>query len=349
MLPAVSTHDPATRWPALAAIARLFALHDLVLLAYLAIVATLIVLAPSHVHRPESLRATLGAMAALVGACVVARGTTIGPAAARAALYRATVALTVVGNYLALRRLLPVLRADEVDAALAAIDLQIFGVHPAVWLEPHSTPAVVETLAFFYFGYFIVCVTFAVVTLAVAPRGRATTEWAIGTALVYCVGQLGYVAVPGFGPVVHLAGAFAGPLEGGFFWDLVQRTVAAGGAQKDVFPSLHTAAPLWFALHAARRARTERAWALPAAVTAFVSAMIIVSTVVLRWHYVVDVVAGIALAVSVSRLAPVLAERTEALRARLAGRPAWVAEPASGAAGPVSGASAAPRPSQFPT
>jgi hypothetical protein len=349
MRPAVSTPAPVRPTPAiLAPLARLFALHDLVLLGYLAVVAVLVVLAPSHAHRAESLRATLGAMTALVAACVVARGMTFGPEAARAALYRTTVALTVVGNYLALRRLLPVVRADDVDAALAAIDLRIFGVHPAVWLEPLSTRPVVETLAFFYFGYFVVCAAFVVGTLALAPRGRATTEWAIGTALVYCAGQLGYLAVPGYGPVVHLAGAFSGPLEGGFFWDLVQRTVAAGGAQKDVFPSLHTAAPLWFALHAARRARTERAWAAPAALTFLVSSMIIVSTVVLRWHYAVDVAAGIALAVVTSRLAPALARWSEALRARADARPAWDAEPAASPADRPGGAPAG-RSSEFPT
>lgn len=342
MPPAVPSSAPSTPpsprraeaiTTAVAGCLRLFALHDLVLLAYLATVATLVVLAPDHAYRAESLRATLGAMTALIAACIVARGTTLGPAVARAALYRATVALTVVGNYLALRRLLPVVRTDEVDAALAAIDLRIFGVQPAVWLEPLSTPVVVESLAFFYFSYFAVCVAFVVVTLAVAPRGRLTTEWALGTAIVYCVGQLGYMAVPGFGPVVHLAGSFAGPLEGGFFWELVQRTVAAGGAQKDVFPSLHTAAPLWFALHAARRARAERGWALPAAVTGGVSFMIIVSTVVLRWHYVVDVVAGIALAVTTSRVAPRLVAWSEDLRTRLAARPAWDAEPSPSTAG----------------
>jgi hypothetical protein len=304
-------------------IGRTFALHDLVLLAYLALVAALVVLAPDHPHRAESARATLGAMAALVAACLFARGTTIGPAALRSAVYRIAVAATVAGNYLALRRLLPVVRSDEVDAALAGIDQALFGVQPAVWLEPLSTPPVVEVLAFFYFSYFVLGLAWVVGSLAIAARGRLTTEWAVGTALVYCVGQLGYMAVPGFGPVVHLEGAFAGPLEGGFFWDCVLRTVAAGGAQKDVFPSLHTAAPLWFALHAARRARTDRSWRLPALGTGFFSAMIIVSTVVLRWHYVVDVVAGIALAVSAAWLSPRLVAWSEAARLRAGARPAW--------------------------
>jgi membrane-associated phospholipid phosphatase len=71
--------------------------------------------------------------------------------------------------------------------------------------------------------------------------------------------------------------------------------VNASGANKDVFPSLHTAAPVFYALHALRRARLDASWRWPSRVTAFSAWWIVVSTIVLRWHYVVDVVAGLAL------------------------------------------------------
>src|SRR5262249_4336069 len=153
-------------------------------------------------------------------------------------------------GYLMLRDVLPLVRADEVDAALLRVDLAALGVEPALWLQRWNARPIVEYFAFFYFSYFGICIVYLVAVIFVARPTRATAEFAIGTILVYCVGQLGYMAVPAYGPVTALAGEFARPLEGGLFWGLVRRTVDAGGAMKDVFPSLHTATPVWFTLFA---------------------------------------------------------------------------------------------------
>ena len=45
--------------------------------------------------------------------------------------------------------------------------------------------------------------------------GRPTAEFAIGTAIVFCVGQLGYTAVPGYGPIKYLEGSFQASRTGG--------------------------------------------------------------------------------------------------------------------------------------
>jgi hypothetical protein len=105
---------------------------------------------------------------------------------------------------------------------------------------------------------------------------------------------------------------------------------------KDIFPSLHTAAPVWFALYAARRARVDRsrAWAWVAGVTAVFASHIVGATIVLRWHYVVDVVAGLALAAVAAWSAPRLASAERELRARLGWPSAW-SFGESGAEGPA--------------
>jgi membrane-associated phospholipid phosphatase len=72
-------------------------------------------------------------------------------------------------------------------------------------------------------------------------------------------------------------------------------TVASGGAQKDIFPSLHTAAPVFLTLFSFRNRRV-----LPFGYTwpimAFFAANIMIATLFLRWHWVIDVVAGLVLA-----------------------------------------------------
>ena len=85
---------------------------------------------------------------------------------------------------------------------------------------------------------------------------------------------------------------------------------------KDIFPSLHTAAPTWFTLFAFQRAKHDPRWRWPARVTAFFAANIIFSTVFLRWHYVIDVAAGLLLAFTASRLAVRLARIEEQWRSR---------------------------------
>jgi membrane-associated phospholipid phosphatase len=124
---------------------------------------------------------------------------------------------------------------------------------------------------------------------------RLLSEFSIGILTLFCVGQSLYVLVPGFGPVRALAPQFTGQFSHGLWLDSVMRTVASGGAQKDIFPSLHTAAPTFFALFSFRH-RDRAPFGYTWAVVAFFAANIIVATMFLRWHWVIDVVAGLILA-----------------------------------------------------
>jgi membrane-associated phospholipid phosphatase len=127
-------------------------------------------------------------------------------------------------------------------------------------------------------------------------RGQLCTRFTLGILIVFCVGHSTYLAVPGYGPFWYFRGKFEHePLVGGTFWELVRTAVAAGGAGKDIFPSLHTAGPSFVAIFAfLHRSRRPFVWTwLPLAV---IAANIIGATLFLRWHYIVDVVAGLALA-----------------------------------------------------
>jgi membrane-associated phospholipid phosphatase len=74
-------------------------------------------------------------------------------------------------------------------------------------------------------------------------------------------------------------------------------TVAEGGALKDIFPSLHTAAPTFIALYSFRnRALPPYRYTWP--LVLFFAMNIIVATMFLRWHWIVDVVAGLVLAIA---------------------------------------------------
>jgi membrane-associated phospholipid phosphatase len=214
-----------------------------------------------------------------------------------------------------LRDVLPIVRPDSVDAQLYALDLQVFGFEPALWLERYNQRHIVEWFSFFYYSYFWIDLFYLVTVIWLMKPSRLTTTFAIGTVIVFCGGQLGYMAVPGYGPISFLADKYHAPVNGGFFWGLVWETYAAGSAMKDIFPSLHTAIPVWFTFFAFHAAKTDRRWRWAAWITAFFAANIIVSTMLLRWHYAIDVVAGLAFSTATGLLAPRIAAWEEARRA----------------------------------
>lgn len=305
------------------------AVPDVMALGYLAILAVLVAASPGSAQPRVLLRIGLCA-AVVLGGAVIYRVAVELPHIVRLNVYRLGLALTVVESYLMLRDLLPLVRSDSVDGTLLAVDHALFGFEPALWLERFNTPSIVEWFAFFYFSYFVICAAYLVGILWLSPPGRDTSVFAIGSLMVLFVGHLGYLVVPGYGPVAHLSHLYAGPVHGGFFWDCVQATVAAGGAQKDIFPSLHTALPTWFTLYAIHRAQRDDRWWGAAVITGFFAANIIVSTMLLRWHYAIDVLAGLSLATAAIAVAPRLARHEARWREQRRLGPSWVAERSSG-------------------
>src|SRR5258708_4466195 len=96
-----------------------------------------------------------------------------------------------------------------------------------------------------------ICIDWAVlVVMLVLVRGELVRGAAAST--LFPVGiappPVLYAVVPGFGPYHELH--FEHELQGGFFWGVVLHGVHSAGALKDIFPSLHTGAPTFFAIFA---------------------------------------------------------------------------------------------------
>jgi len=243
----------------------------------------------------------------VVTACamVLTRGEVIRNPRARALTYRLGLFLPMVFSYFEGRVLLPALQADLMDYRLYAIDLWLLGTTPSVWLDAWNVEPVVEWLSFFYYGYFAVLVVMLVPPLLIG-KGQSLHELMAGALLIVAGGHFLYTVVPGVGPFATLT--FEDPLHGGFWWNQVKVTVAAAGAQLDIFPSLHTAFPAYFTLYAfGQRARAPWSWAWP--FLAFVAFNIILATMFLRWHWFIDVAAGALLAMAARRFSVAVADR----------------------------------------
>ena len=210
-------------------------------------------------------------------------------------LYRLSLQGAVQCSYFLLLNYLPLVNPRDLDPQLSALDLSLFGFEPSLALDAHVSTLASEWFAFFYFCYFFLVLAHSIPIVFLSKNQRLISEFSIGILVLYCTGQILYSWVPGYGPVRALAGQFKSTFPHGLWVDSVMLTVANGGAQKDIFPSLHTATPVFLTLFSFRNRRI-----LPFGYTwpviAFFAVNIIIATLYLRWHWLIDVVAGLVLA-----------------------------------------------------
>jgi hypothetical protein len=242
---------------------------------------------------------------------------------ANALAYRLTIFGTVVSSYFQLRVILPAASARAVDGHLYAFDLRVFGVEPSLAWDSLVSPGTTEWFSFFYFGYFFILALHVLPFMFLGKNLDVLARFALGTSIVFCVGHMSYILVPGYGPYAYLAPEFHHPLTGGTFWGLVQDAVSSVGAQKDIFPSLHTAVPTFFALFQFRYRKQQWPFRYTWPIAAFCALQIIGATMFLRWHYLIDILAGLALAVAADVLSARLVPWDQARRERLRLAPSW--------------------------
>jgi hypothetical protein len=238
--------------------------------------------------------------------------------------YRLALPGAIMITFAQLHYILPSARDVSFDTQIYQADKAVFGFEPAEAWDAYVSPKTTEWFSFFYYLYFGILMVHVLPMAFVERRMKLLREFSWGIFWVFCIGQLVYVLVPGYGPYKLLAPTFAHDLEGETFWPLVSKTVASfdGAHRTDIFPSLHTAVPTFFTLFAIRhRAHVPFRYTWP--VMAFVTSNIILATMFLRWHYLLDVIAGLVLATSAFLTARCLPGKEEAARARTGRSPIW--------------------------
>ncbi len=205
--------------------------------------------------------------------------------------------LFVIFIYESLGDLIQYLRPD-IDAWLIKIDFSIFGTHPTVWMEKWNVPWLTDLMSFAYGSYYFLPVIL-IVTLYLKNRRVEFNASMFVLILGYYVSFIGYILLPAIGPRYTLAHLYSVPLEGSFLTDLVRDGLNALEQNKrDVMPSGHTQIALivlYLAYHYERFL-----------FYAFVPIIIglIISTVYLRYHYVIDLFVGVLMAVGCMVIGP---------------------------------------------
>ncbi len=201
---------------------------------------------------------------------------------------------------------IPAVRQTTADRWLAELDFAIWHAHPTVWLERLQTPLLTEALQVVY--------TLFVPVVLLVPfllwRKRRYADFRYCTFLItlgFLVSYAGYLMVPARGPRFILAELQHAPLRGRWLFDAMQATLdRLESAHYDCFPSGHTELTLlaWWS----SRSLSTRLFAAYSAYTI----CIMLATVYLRYHYTVDVGAGVLVAAALIVTAPALYRRLSA-------------------------------------
>jgi len=173
------------------------------------------------------------------------------------------------------------------DQAFVTFDYNLAKVHPSVWLAQFATPTLNDYMQFAYMTYFLYLVLLPAILYARHERLRFWTVMA-STAIAHYSVYVISILVPVESPYFSLAALNTRPLSGGCSTALItfiERLARVHGA---AFPSAHVAGSM-VALLASWH---YRRWLFWVTLPFFVSMS--VATVYGRYHYVADVLAGLA-------------------------------------------------------
>jgi membrane-associated phospholipid phosphatase len=189
----------------------------------------------------------------------------------------------------------------DYDDILITIDRFIFHGDPTQWIYQFSHPLITEILQIAYSSYYF----FFIALFFELYRRNNRDDFNTGTMLVvygFYLSYVGYLLLPAVGPRFTLHNFFSTDTElpGIFLTDYLRIIVNSGGGvpagvqnpidfvHRDAFPSGHTQLTL-VAMYIAFTTETKIRWWLFVA-----GSLLIISTIYMRYHYVTDVIVGVA-------------------------------------------------------
>jgi len=247
-----------------------------IFIGYLAVVALLLLVA----GQPEvrfwgiAIQASLALLIMAIAAC---RGLGVGEG-----LYPWYAIVVLLISFRLLGWFVPAVHPIGRDAALSSIDRAVFGID---WERPPVIPIPIFTdiLQIAYATYY--AMPLAVLGAARGPARKSRVAAILLTG--FLISYLLYFAVPGRGPHIHHGLEL--PRGIGIAEAIRSAILWLEGTMWDAFPSGHTLIALLCVILGFR----ERTWL--GVVLAPCALLLVLSTVLLRYHYVIDVAAGLVL------------------------------------------------------
>ncbi len=197
--------------------------------------------------------------------------------------------------------LLPGVHPEPYEYTFLALDRALFGSDIAQLADTWLAPWGVEVLQIVYAGFYFLCIA-AGIGAAVGSGAAAFDRAVLLMVGGFLSSYLGYLLVPTLAPKVVLADA--AEVQGLWLTPWLREWIDNAEANLwDCFPSGHTMLTLTSLLILWRWNRRWFRWLVVP------GALLIASTMLLRYHWSIDVVAGALLAWPVARLCDWLADR----------------------------------------
>jgi membrane-associated phospholipid phosphatase len=262
--------------------------HDWIAFLYLLTVATLILSCRDRIPGwgwPLSIHAGLLAMIIVL---ITRDSTRPGGFASLARSWDALLYVPI--SFVSIIAFIHLVHPHDYDSTLQEIDRYLGGDELLRWTMTWSSPAIDEAAKWCWVSYYILPIVPMIPLYLKSPRAFQEAK----TILVatWLLSYLGYFAVPAQGPLyfkdrLGITDPSAGIAAAGALKEIVH---SMEGDARDTFPSGHTAIAAAVIVICLRNRLALGAVAVPLA------AGVIASTLVLRYHYLVDVLAGLALA-----------------------------------------------------
>jgi membrane-associated phospholipid phosphatase len=197
----------------------------------------------------------------------------------------------------------------DIHGLLIKIDDWMFGVQPCVWTEKFISPVLTDIFIAAYANYFVLTIGVALV-LYFQKRHKEFRYTLLTIIICYYIGYFLFVIFPAAPPRLVLKPFFTVTLSGNLLEPIKHAIEISAQDSRGAFPSLHCATS-FLSLFFAWRYVKWLFWVMIPMVI-----MLILSTVYLRHHYVIDLIAGLVLAIFVFWLGPKLEDWWNGLRDR---------------------------------
>jgi membrane-associated phospholipid phosphatase len=203
--------------------------------------------------------------------------------------------------YSQIQQYIPFFNPYLYDNTLIKWDYFIFGVNPTQWLYKIANPYLTEYFQFSYMMYFVMPVVQGI-DLHLSGRDKDLTVFSRIIVFTFYLSYLLYFFMPAIGPRFTLHDFTGTSLELPGLWitETFRYLVNTGGGippgalnpaevvNRDCMPSGHTMITL-VNIYMGFKLKTRFRW-----VIFVVGSSLVLATIYLRYHYVVDVIAGIA-------------------------------------------------------
>ena len=166
------------------------------------------------------------------------------------------------------------------------LEFNLLGNYPTVFLEKYSIPILNEYFLLAYFSYYFL-LPVSGIALYFSKKIKEFDRMVFASAVVFYISYLGFIFFPVEGPRYALSAFHQIPIKGFMFVPLAQWIVKVGGLHGGCMPSSHVAVACVVFIFVYKYSRRLFYFLGPLIISLFIG------TVWGRFHYILDVLAGI--------------------------------------------------------